>query len=246
MHIREQPPRKALLLAAGRGERLRPITETTPKCLVPINGRPLLYYWIDHLCSSGADKIIINTHYLADQVKRACEELELKHRLTLCFEQQLLGTAGTLAAQRKELQSENFWFVHADNLSMFNTQAFIKSFVTRPRDCVGTMMSFHAEHPEQCGTILCDNNGVLKEYFEKLDNPKTNLANGAVFIFDSRIFDILESINNPFDFCRDVVPKLLGRMNTFMNDGYHRDIGTVESYLRAVEDFRCYDQEKSL
>ena len=87
---------RALLLAAGLGTRLRPITDTIPKCLVPINGAPLLQIWLERLTEAGIGPFLINTHYLEEQVKTFLEESAFLERAKLIHENYLLGTAGTL------------------------------------------------------------------------------------------------------------------------------------------------------
>ena len=87
---------KALLLAAGLGSRLRPITNHIPKCLVPIDGKPLLSYWLDALFGAGIDSILINVHYLSDQVTAFVTSRSDRDRITIVEERTLLGTAATL------------------------------------------------------------------------------------------------------------------------------------------------------
>src|SRR4051812_7326728 len=91
---------RALLLAAGFGTRLRPITDTTPKALVPVHGRPLLGYWLDLLFEGGVERALINTHYLADQVRAFAAASPWRDRIDLTHEDELLGTGGTLVANR--------------------------------------------------------------------------------------------------------------------------------------------------
>jgi mannose-1-phosphate guanylyltransferase len=88
---------KAIILAAGLGTRLRPITSTTPKCLVPINGVPLLELWLRDCERAGVEAVLVNTHHLAERV----EEFVAARRgipVTLAYEPTLLGSAGTIAA----------------------------------------------------------------------------------------------------------------------------------------------------
>jgi mannose-1-phosphate guanylyltransferase len=231
-------PKRALLLAAGLGTRLRPITDHIPKCLVPIHGEPLLYRWLDLLCGSGVDEIIVNTHYFADRVVEACAASAWKDQIILAHEPYLLGTAGTLKHHRKRLEVGNFWLIHADNLSHFNVKEFVSAFKYRPSVCVGTMMTFRTDAPSQCGIAVCNEQDILTDYFEKVAAPPSNMANAAVFLLDPRIFQVLDASADAFDFCRDIVPKMVGRINTFKNDCYHRDIGTVASYQQALLDVR--------
>ena len=86
----------ALLLAAGLGSRLRPITNNTPKCLVPINGKPLLEYWLENIFNSGINECLINTHYLNNKVDDYVANSKYKKKIKLVFEKNLLGNAGSL------------------------------------------------------------------------------------------------------------------------------------------------------
>jgi mannose-1-phosphate guanylyltransferase len=94
---------RALLLAAGIGSRLRPLTETVPKCLVPIHGRPLLDYWLELLFSGGTERVLINTHWLADHVRDYVASCRWRPRIDLVHEGTLLGTGGTILANRATL-----------------------------------------------------------------------------------------------------------------------------------------------
>ena len=86
---------RALLLAAGLGTRLRPITDSVPKCLVPIRGRPLLGYWFDILFRGGVDRALVNLHYHADAVRSFIPASPWRGRIETVYEEKLLGTAGT-------------------------------------------------------------------------------------------------------------------------------------------------------
>ena len=87
---------RALLLSAGLGTRLQPFTNTVPKCLIPIHGRPLLDYWLDLLFEQGIERVLINTHYLPSMVTEHIAKSIWFDRIDTVFEEQLLGTAGTI------------------------------------------------------------------------------------------------------------------------------------------------------
>src|SRR3954469_6131285 len=91
---------KALLAAAGTGTRLRPLTDVLPKCLMPINGRPLLGIWLAMLSAAGASKIIVNLHHHAELVRDYVARSPYAHLVTLAHEETLFGTAGTVMQQR--------------------------------------------------------------------------------------------------------------------------------------------------
>src|SRR6185312_5115104 len=104
---------RALLLAAGIGSRLRLITNTTPKCLVPIHQRPLLAYWLDLLLAGGIERVLINTHYMAEKVRNFVANSPWCDRVDLVHEDELLGTGGTLVSNRGYFGCAPFLLAHA-------------------------------------------------------------------------------------------------------------------------------------
>src|SRR5579863_10052190 len=130
---------RALLLAAGRGERLRPVTDLVPKCLVKIGNRPLLDYWPDPLFDAGIERILLNTHWLAEKVRAHVAASPWWSRVDLVHEDQLLGTGGTILANRDWFGSEAFLVAHADNLTDFDVARLISAHRNRTAGCVMTM-----------------------------------------------------------------------------------------------------------
>jgi len=229
---------KALLLSAGLGTRLRPITNIIPKCLVPVNGKPLLEYWLENLSDAGVKEFLINTSHLHEQVEYFVAHSKYKDNITLIYEEKLLNTGGTLLKNKEFFNNEAFMLVHADNLSFCDFEVFISSHNQRAKNCEITMMLFESDNPSSCGIVELDKNSVVQRFHEKVDNPPSNLANGAVYICEPSIFELLESLNKKdIDFSNDVLPEYMGRINTFLNNVYHRDIGTIESYGLAQIEF---------
>ena len=230
---------KALLLAAGPGTRLRPITDSIPKCLVPVRGKPLLGYWFDLLFGSGIERALVNTHYLAAQVRRYVSESRWRDRIDLIHEDEILGTGGTVLRARDYFQQQPFMVAHADNLSRFDVSAFVARHHCRPRGTEITMMTFITDSPGTCGIVVESDGGLVTDCLEKVENPPGNRANAAVYIFEPSVIDYLETIGGPFiDLSTQVIPNYLGRICTFHNADYHRDIGNPESLRRAEEEYR--------
>lgn len=222
---------KALLLAAGLGTRLRPITDTIPKCLVPINGKPLLEIWLDTLVDAGISEFIINTHYLHDQVETFIESSKYKNQVKLVYEPELLGTAKTVLANKDFfLDKEPFLVIHADNLSICDYKDFISSHYLRPDKCIMTMMTFSPDNLSGCGIVICDEEGIVTNYSEKPEIPLSNIANGAVYIFEPSIFTYFNNIN---DISTELLPKLIGKIYTYKNVTLHIDVGTRDSFKKA-------------
>ena len=229
---------KALLLAAGRGTRLQPLTDTIPKCLVPIHGKPLLEYWLDMLSRAGVGPLLVNLHYMADRVREYLVSSRYRDQVQTVYEDQLLGTAGTLLKNRAFFGKEPLMLVHADNLSRFDVLAFIERHRNRPPGCEITLMTFETDAPQTCGILELDAQGVVVAFHEKVPHPPGNLANGAVYILEPSLFDFLLGLGkDTIDFSTEVLPHFMGKMFTFHNHEYHRDIGNLESYRAALQEY---------
>jgi mannose-1-phosphate guanylyltransferase len=227
-----------LLLAAGLGTRLRPITDTIPKCLVPIHGRPLLGYWLDRLLEHGVSRVLLNTHYLPERVREFVAQSKWRDRIDLVHEASLLGTGGTVLANRAYFGRESFLVGHADNLTRFDVAEFIACHRARSAHVAMTMMTFDTDAPSTCGIVVSDSSGVVREFHEKVANPPGTRANAAVYIFESEVVDFIASLGKPVvDLSTEVLPRFLGRIGTYHNTGYHRDIGSPESLAAAHREF---------
>ena len=236
---------KALLLAAGFGARLRPITQMTPKCLVSIGEKPLLQHWLERLADSCRfDEVIVNTHYLAGEVVKFASSYRSPIRLALNHEERLLGPGGTLLKHRSTLAESDFLVAHADNFSVIDWPAFFSAHTNRPEGCVGTMMTFDTDAPSACGVVETDSLGRVVGMHEKVANPPGKLANAAVFIFTPQVFEIIDKARKPeiCDISRDIIPLLSQRLMTFKNTLYHKDIGTPEALAQAQQDYSWSSQ----
>lgn len=229
---------RALLLAAGLGTRLRPLTNHLPKCLVPIHGRPLLDYWLEALISQGIDKILINTHYMVPMVRQYLNQSAWLPYVTLVHEETLLGTGGTILRNKDFFEGKAFLLAHADNLTIFDIAKFAAQHLVRPEDTEITMMVFNTPSPQSCGIVELTDQGVVQAFYEKLDNPPGNLANAAVYIIEPSVIAWMEKLGKPqLDLSTEVIPHYLGKIFVYENSTYHRDIGTMESWEAANHDF---------
>lgn len=225
---------RALLLAAGIGSRLRPITETIPKCLVPIHGRPLIDIWLDLLFGKDLiERVVINTHHLASKVETHVKASPWRGRIDLTYEPQLLGTGGTLKANRS-LYGGDVLVAHADNLTDFDLAGFLAAHQSRPADIALSMLAFRTDDPRSCGILELDERNVVGAFHEKVREPPGNLANAAVYAVTPEVIDATEAIPRAFvDLSTEVIPKFIGRILAVETSGFHRDIGNVESLRLA-------------
>ncbi len=225
---------KAFLLAAGLGTRMGALTRDTPKCLLPIAGRPLLGRWFDHLVHHGVDAVLVNTHHLAERVRDFVSAAKPPLSVVLAHEAELLGSGGTLAANRDFVRGEDaFLVIYADNASTVDLRALARAH--RPGDAA-TLDLFRVENPSACGVVEIDAAGRVLDFVEKPQRPRSDLAWAGLLVGTP---DLLEAIpeRRPCDLGRDVIPRLRGRMRAIEIDGYHVDIGTPESYRRTCADF---------
>jgi len=225
---------KALLLAAGTGARLQPLTQVLPKCLMPIHGIPLLLHWIDLLQKNGISNILINLHYLPQLVEETVRATVANESIIFACEEELLGTGGTILNNLDFLDSEDLLIIHADNLSNFDLADFIKAHRKRPSSCHITMLTFHSDEPQNCGILDLNDHGIVEQMHEKQKKFHGNIANGAVYIIDRQVTAFLQSLGKKLvDFSRDILPAFMGKVGTYFNDRYHRDIGNPQALLRA-------------
>ena len=225
---------KVLLLAAGLGTRLRPITNTIPKCLVPIGGKPLLQIWLERLSLAGFGPFLINTHYLHHKVEEFIEGSDFKDDVTLVFEPELLGTAGTLIKNIDFFEGEDGMVLHADNYCLANLKKFEQAHQNRPDHCDLTMMTFLTNDPQSCGIVEVDERGVVVGFHEKVDEPPGNIANGAVYIFSKEALKGLETQTlEQNEITVSIIPKYVCKIASFATKEMFMDIGSPENLLRA-------------
>ena len=225
---------RALLLSAGYGTRLRPITNHTPKCLVPINGTPLLQIWLKRLYGAGVSSFLVNTHYLADKVKAFVEESDYRKNIQLTFEDNLLGTAGTLIRNIDFFQGEDGLLIHADNYCLADLTAFESAHNNRPFGCLMTMMTFRTDDPSSCGIVEVDDNGIVVGFHEKVKTPPGNLANAAIYIISNELLEIIRTdLNYVTDFSTEVLHRFKGYIFTHEISDLFLDIGTLDKYEKA-------------
>jgi mannose-1-phosphate guanylyltransferase len=226
---------KAFLLAAGVGSRLRPITDTVPKCMLVIAGRPLLDIWLDAFADAGVNEVLVNLHHLPDVVSRHLAGRSAPPTVHVSFEPKLLGSAGTLLANREWVRGEEFFLAcYADNLTDFDLQSLTDAF--RAHDVPATLAVFHSDNPSAGGVVELDGAGRVIGFAEKPSKPASDLTNAGMYAFHQSVLDEIDGMP-PLDIGYDLLPRLLGRAWAVPVDGYFRDIGTPVAYRLAREEW---------
>lgn len=230
-----EPRVKVLLLAAGLGTRLRPLTDTVPKCLIPIAGRPLLDYWFDRFAAAGLTDVLINTHHLRDQVSHYIDAVNRgdRFRVTEAYEPELLGSAGTVHANRSFADdADDCLIVYADNLSNVDLRELME--LHRSHEDPFTIMLFRTPRPRECGIVTLDDSGRVIKFTEKPNRPISNLANAGIYAVTADAYREIADLDQK-DLGFDVLPRFTGRMRGWVWDRYHTDIGAPESLESAQQ-----------
>lgn len=229
----------ALLLAAGFGSRLQPFTFSTPKCLVNVNGRPLLSYWLEILSCAEIKNIYINTHWLANEVEKFISSNKWKKNIILLHEDVLLGSAGTILQNIELFEGQELFVAHADNLIWFDIDQFFASHFDRPKQTSMTMLCFTSSHPEKVGIVTRDELGIVRKFREKPGTKKFGcVANGAVYILSQEALQTIKlNHKNAVDLSTDVLSKFDGDIFGVDISGYLRDVGSPADLVEARVEF---------
>jgi len=223
---------KAFLLAAGHGTRLRPLTDTTPKCLLPIRGTPLLEIWF-RLCEQfGIQEVLLNLHAHALQVKNYLSRRhDRKLEVNLVEERVLLGSAGTLRANRNWIgNDEFFWIFYADVLADVDLAEMLHFHVSKAP--MATLGVYEVPDPSRCGIVTVGAGGHIEKFVEKPANPEGNVAFSGLMIGTQSLLDAIPP-QTPVDIGFDLLPRHATQMRAYPIRSYVLDIGTHENYRTA-------------
>lgn len=234
---------QALILAGGKGTRLRPLTVYTPKPIVPVINRPFLLYQIEILRRAGVTDIILSLNYQPDKIEYLLGD-GLKYGVNLRFltEPQPLGTAGAYKFAAEEIRETTIVF-NGDILTDLDISQVIKSH--REKEAEATIVLTPVENPAAYGLVeTAEENKVLrfleKPKPEEIANLTINNINAGIYVLEPGVLDLIPKGEN-YSFEYGVFPALLKKQKPFfayiLDKNYWRDIGTPQSYLQAHHDF---------
>jgi mannose-1-phosphate guanylyltransferase len=204
----------------------------TPKCLVQINGRPLLDIWLDWCQREGVTDVLVNISHHVDQVRMFLSEAGATPRVSVVVEGEPQGNAGTVAANREFVAGEReFLVLYADNLTRLRLEPLLETH--RGHDGPMTIALFHAPDPSAAGIVTLDSDGLVTDFTEKPASPAGDLANAGVYVARPSIFDEIPSLDPPIDFGHHVLPRLIGRMRGHITRDFLMDVGTPEALCLA-------------
>ena len=230
---------KALILAAGEGTRLGPLTRDCPKPMLPVGGAPMLEHLVYLAVQHGASEIAINLHYKAHTiVDHFGDGGRFGAHITYSFEPELLGSAGA-ARQLQWFLDERFFLLYGDVLTDLDLTVLAERHVAT--GAVASLALYEVEDPSRCGMVLIDSDGLVRSFIEKPSRRESCglLANAGVYVVDPTILQYIPC-DRAYDFGHDLFPDLLRRglpMYAFPTSAYVLDIGAPERYVQAQTDF---------
>jgi mannose-1-phosphate guanylyltransferase len=233
---------KAFLLAGGLGTRLRPLTDHTPKCLLPVQGTPLLQIWFDKFRQYNIDEVLINVYSHGDAVRSFIDKHKGSLRVRLFEETTLLGSAGTVLANREWIRKEqSFWVFYADVLTTTDLSPMLAFHYDHGE--IATIGVYEVPDPSRCGIVQVDGQGVVLDFVEKPKSPVGNLAFSGLMLARPALLNFIPD-NCPVDLGFHVLPQLVGRMAAYRIPDFIVDIGTLETYRAAQENWPGRSQSR--
>jgi mannose-1-phosphate guanylyltransferase len=227
---------QALVLAGGEGTRLRPLTQTVPKPVMPLAGRPFLTFMLDWLRGHGVDDVLLSCGFLAHAVEDVLGEEHEGMRLRYVHEDEPLGTAGPVRLAADEgLLDDRLFVLNGDVLTDMDLSAQVAFH--EEKGATATLALIAVEDTSSYGVVPTAEDGAVAEFREKSPGPApTNRINAGAYVIERAVLDQIPS-GRAVSFEREVFPALVGHgLYGFMSDGYWIDIGTPERYLESTYD----------
>ena len=228
---------KAMILAAGLGMRMRPLTEKIPKPLLSVNGAPIIHYTLNFLKKYGITDVVINLHYLADQIKESLGNgSSFGMNIAYSFEPEILGTGGGIKKAEGFLSDSAFVVINSDVFIDVDLKDVLRFH--KERNATATMVLRKDENVEKYGAIGIDKENRIRQFLNiiKSDEALTRLMFTGIHILEPKVFDYL-----PEKGCinRLAYPEMIRKgehVFGYVMDGYWRDLGTPEAFSSAKKE----------
>jgi mannose-1-phosphate guanylyltransferase len=237
---------QALVLAGGEGTRLRPLTYTTPKPVMPLAGRPFLSFMLDWLHRHGIEEVILSCGFLSEDVRRVLGDIYDGMRLRYVIEEEPLGTAGPVRlAYDQGLLADRLLVLNGDVLTDMDLGAEVERHERAGARV--TLALIPVEDVSSYGVVPTDAEGRVEAFLEKSEGPApTNRVNAGAYVLERELVETI-SPGRPVSFEREIFPALVGQgLYGWPAEGYWIDIGTPERYLEATYDLLAGRVESSL
>ncbi len=228
---------QALVLAGGQGTRLRPLTLTTPKPVMPLAGRPFLTFMLDWLHGHGVTEAILSCGFMAGGVRDVLGDIYEGMRLRYVIEEEPLGTAGPVRlALDGGVLAERLLVLNGDVLTDIDLTAELAQH--ERTGARATLALIAVEDTASYGVVPTDSEGRVEAFLEKSAGPApTNRVNAGAYVIEREVIDAAVPAGRAVSFEREVFPKLVGHgLYGCAVEGYWVDIGAPERYLEATYD----------
>ncbi len=226
---------KAMILAAGEGTRLRPLTLSVPKPMIPLVGVPLLARTIDWLAGEGVAEAAVNLYHRPQSIPEFFGESWHGVRLHYFYEETLRGTAGGVKGAEAVLGDAPFYVIYGDNLVHADLRRLAAFHAGHGG--AATVALFHHPNPSAAGIVGMDGDGRITRFVEKPppDQIFSDTANAGVYVLDPSVLSVIPP-DEPSDFGKDIFPRLLAQGTSLYGTllgGYLQDTGTPDAYRQA-------------
>ena len=234
---------QAMILAAGVGSRLDPLTSQLPKPLCPILGKPVMEHIIALCKKHGFINLSANTHVMADKMKEHFKDINKKLgvNLNLVYEPQLTGVAGGIRSCNKYLTDEAILIIMGDALTDIDLSSLYEAHIKS--NCAVTAAIKEVNDTSQYGVAVTDKNNKIISFQEKPKphEAKSSLANTGIYFFNQSVLNEIPPIEEvlKFDVATDLFQKLMSKnipMQGITTNAYWADIGTIKQYLESIKD----------
>jgi len=194
----------------------------------------MLQIWLEKCRDFGIDEVLLNIHAHASMVREFVRQKNSGIVVRIVEEQALLGSAGTLAANRDWVKGEEvFWVFYSDVLHCVDLSAMLR--LQQARKPVATLGVYKVPDPKRCGIVEVEDDGTIRNFVEKPSHPKGNQAFAGILIGTQAMLALIPDVR-PADLGFHVLPQLAGRMMAYPICEYLIDIGTVENYESAQQE----------
>lgn len=238
---------KAIIIAGGRGERLKPLTNTVPKPMIEVSGKPILEHTINLLRKNGIKDIIIALCHLPESIRNYFKDgSDFGVNISYVFEDPKIpmGTAGAILPARKNI-TDPFIVTYADTLRELDVAHMTKFHLASKS--IATINVYQHRGTNHKSTLHFNKDNILTKFEEHISSKELQndfvWSNGSFYIFDPKIFEYIPD-NYKSDFSSDIFQKLLSinkTISVFPSSGYFIDIGTKENLEKAIKDTLKYN-----
>jgi NDP-sugar pyrophosphorylase family protein len=224
---------KAMILAAGLGTRLRPLTEEISKPMVPIVNRPVMEHIVDLLSRHDFKDIYVNLHYYPDIItKHFMDGARWGVSITYSYEEELLGTAGGIKKLENELKGDTFLVISGDALTDIDLTGLMEFH--KGHGAIATLVVTPVDDPSKYGVVITDDKNRIIGFQEKpsREEARSHLANSGIYVFEPEVMEMIPA-GSFYDFGSQLFPRFLEENIDFygyIHDDYWNDVGSFEEY----------------